>query len=149
MPPWMATRPDRTDSPLRDALRGAGLRVTPSRIAVLRLLRASASPLSHADVADRLDDLGFDRATLYRNLLDLTEKGMARRTDVGDHVWRFEAIGTEADAREHPHFVCNQCGRVECLPDVTVTMPKGVRAPKAIRQNEIEVQMKGVCDSCT
>ena len=144
----MPTSPERKDVPmLREAVRGAGLRVTPARIALLRLLRATTSPLSHADVVARLESHGFDAATLYRNLLDFADKGLARRADVGQ-VRRFEAASGEADDIAHPHFVCNQCGRVECLPDVTVVMPKGVRGPNAVRQREVEVQMKGVCDFC-
>ena len=39
---------------LRTMVRAKGLRATPSRLAVLELLRASDAPMSHGDVADRL-----------------------------------------------------------------------------------------------
>ena len=65
----------------RAAVRAKGLRATPSRLAVLELLRASDSPMSHGDVADRLANQAWDRATIYRNLTDLAEVGLARRTD--------------------------------------------------------------------
>ncbi|HEY5950915.1 MAG TPA: transcriptional repressor, partial [Kofleriaceae bacterium] len=55
---------------LRSAVRAKGLRATPSRIAVLELLRASDAPMSHGDVADRLANQAWDRATIYRNLTD-------------------------------------------------------------------------------
>lgn len=38
---------------LRREVRACGLRATPSRLAVLELLRASDAPMSHGDVADR------------------------------------------------------------------------------------------------
>jgi Fur family ferric uptake transcriptional regulator len=145
----MAPRPEKKDEQaLRDAIRAAGLRATPSRIAVLRLLRTTTSPISHADVVQRVGEHVADRATLYRNLLDFVSHGLARRTDVGDHMWRFELLGAERDETAHPHFVCNECGRVECLPDVTVSMPKGVRGPRAVRAHQVQVQMKGICDHC-
>ena len=53
---------------LRDALRARGLRATPSRMAVLALLRRHQGPLSHAEAADQLKDQGWDRATIYRKL---------------------------------------------------------------------------------
>src|SRR6204780_2529363 len=89
---------------LRTAVRAKGLRATPSRLAVLEMLRASDSPMSHGDVADRLASQAWDRATIYRNLTDLAEVGLARRTDVGDHVWRFEAVSGAHAGSAHPHF---------------------------------------------
>jgi len=83
---------------LRSAVRAKGLRATPSRLAVLQLLRASETPMSHGDVADRLATEAWDRATIYRNLTDLAETGLVRRTDVGDHVWRFEAVSDDHEA---------------------------------------------------
>src|SRR5215510_14727727 len=97
---------------LRAAVRAKGLRATPSRLAVLELLRASDAPMSHGDVADLLASQAWDRATIYRNLTDLAEAGLGRRTDVGDHVWRFDAVRADHEASEHPYFVCTECGTV-------------------------------------
>lgn len=132
---------------LRAALREAGLRATPSRVAVLRLLLSKGGPMSHADVAAALDEGGWDRATLYRNLLDLTKAGLARRNDLGDHVWRFEASG-DHEVTLHPHFVCNACGGVECLDGAVVVVPRGAQAPRALTRGGVEVHVKGLCDAC-
>ena len=58
--------------------------------------RNRAAVIVHPDEARALPSAGrrsqaWDPATIYRNLTDLSEAGLARRTDVGDHVWRFEA----------------------------------------------------------
>ena len=74
---------------LQELLRGAGLRSTSARIAVLQCLRSAKSPLSHAELADELTPLGLDKATVFRNLSDLTDAGLVVRTELGDHVWRF------------------------------------------------------------
>lgn len=132
---------------LRDAIRGAGLRATPSRIAVLGLLRGTDHAVSHGQVADRLSGEAWDRATIYRNLTDLADAGLARRTDLGDHVWRFEAVAAGHGAAQHPHFVCTSCGTVECLPDAELAFRKA-RGPRAVRSREVEVQVRGVCDGC-
>ncbi len=131
---------------LRTELRTHNLRATPSRIAVLELMRSSDSPLSHAEAADRLALKAWDRATIYRNLTDLADAGLLRRTDHGDHVWRFEAIRDDHDAEKHPHFVCVECGGVECLPGVELSAKRS--APKAVRAREVEIQLRGVCDAC-
>lgn len=136
-------------SGLRDELHTASLRATASRIAVLRLLRQTVAPLSHAEVTEQLQHEGFDRATLYRNLFDLQRVGLARRSDHGDHVWRFEAVQSGAHAtEEHPHFVCHQCGLVECLEGLEVSLPRGAKGPRAIRKKAVAVQLKGLCDRC-
>jgi Fur family ferric uptake transcriptional regulator len=131
---------------LRAAVRARGLRATPSRLAVLELVRSSEKAVSHADVADRLASQAWDRATIYRNLTDLAEAGLLRRTDVGDHIWRFEAVKDEHDA-SHPHFVCTECGDVTCLPDLELAMRR-TKAPRALRQRQVEVQVRGLCDTC-
>jgi Fur family ferric uptake transcriptional regulator len=138
---------------IRTAVRSTGLRATPSRLAVLELVRASDAPVSHGDVADRLASQQWDRATIYRNLIDLSEAGLLRRTDVGDHVWRFEAssIGEDHDT-VHPHFVCTECGRVECLREIELASRTGntrrTKLPRAVKQRQVEVHVRGLCDAC-
>lgn len=134
---------------LRSALHDKGLRATPSRLAVLDVLRASDTAMSHGDVADRLAGQTWDRATIYRNLTDLAEAGLVRRTDVGDHVWRFEAVSDAHEAAAHPHFVCTECGTVECLPEIELAVRTGRKPPRAVKQRQVEVQVRGLCDSCS
>ena len=136
---------------LRTAIRGVGLRATPSRLAVLELLRTTDAPMSHGEVADRLAAQPWDRATIYRNLTDLAEAKLVRRSDVGDHVWRFEARrATQGEAHEvqHPHFVCTDCGTVECMPELELVAKKA-RAPRAVKQRQVEIHVRGVCDACS
>jgi Fur family transcriptional regulator, ferric uptake regulator len=130
-------------------IRGAGLRVTASRVAVLGVLHDSAVPLSHSDVAAKLESLGVDRTTVYRNLVDLAEAGILRRADVG-HTWRFEvARHDEHEAGQHPHFVCSDCGTVACLPVGTVALKAARGVPSALRRGSLEIQLRGLCDACT
>lgn len=131
---------------MRAAVRDAGLRATPSRIAVLHLLRSAGTPISHSEVVAKLASQAWDPATIYRNLTDLSDVGLARRTDVGDHIWRFEAVTASHQASAHPHFVCTECGTIECLPDLEYTTR--TKAPRAIRQKRVEVQVRGLCDAC-
>ncbi|MEM6962252.1 MAG: transcriptional repressor, partial [Myxococcota bacterium] len=77
---------------LRTTLREHGLRATAARLAVLKCLANAEGPLSHSEVCSLLSDHGFDRATVYRNLVDLTERRILHRDDVGDHVWRFRFV---------------------------------------------------------
>jgi Fur family ferric uptake transcriptional regulator len=112
-------------------------------------LGEATGPVSHGDLVETLMSAGFDRATLYRNLMDLTEAGLVTRSDLGDHVWRFELRSSGNDhAVEHPHFVCVECGSVSCLPGVNVRVRTTPEAPRSLTRRGFEVQLKGRCDAC-
>ena len=132
---------------VRTILRSAGIRATPARIAVLVELRAATSPLTHADLTEVLVPFGFDKATVFRNLNDLADAELVSRTELGDHVWRFEVIDPDRPADEkHPHFVCTECGTVKCLGDMDFTSSSKRRAKSIGRITEILI--KGHCTSC-
>ena len=131
-------------------IREAGLRVTQPRLAVMHVLEKERGPLSHADLINALDGQGFDRVTLYRNLNDLADAGIVARTEVGDHVWRFELRKrAEAHSGVHPHFTCTDCGSVSCLPGDAVQISRSGRVPKSVREQTVEVSLRGVCDRCS
>lgn len=132
---------------IREMLRAAGVRATPARIAVLQELRAAEAPLTHADVAERLVPLGFDKATVFRNLNDLADCELVSRTELGDHVWRFEALDPDHRGRsKHPHFVCVDCGGVTCLDDMQFTEGSKRRASQI--GSITEILIKGHCSTC-
>lgn len=153
-------------------IRGAGLRCTAARVAVLQYLISATGPLTHAEVSEAVGpSKGFDRATIYRNLTELTEAGLVSRVELGDHVWRFElkrAGHSHTKGEDHPHFLCTSCGEVSCLDDVDVAItlkpgrgkpaggaPAGrgktakhaAERPQAIRSVQ-EVLLKGKCGKC-
>jgi Fur family ferric uptake transcriptional regulator len=129
-------------------LRRAGLRVTPARLAVLAALRGRTAPASHADLAAALEGAVPDRATVYRNLVELVKAGLARRRDLGDHVWRFEAAGARPGGKDHPHFLCTACGSLACLDTLKVSLRRGARVPRALKDDAVEILVKGLCDEC-
>ncbi len=118
-------------------------------MSVLRELRRAPRPMSHAEVVELLAGQPWDRATLYRNLVDLVGAGLATKVELGDRVWRFHrADSAPHNAAIHPHFICTECGDVSCLPEVTVNIPRrGV--PRSLRDHGVEVHLRGVCDSCS
>jgi Fur family transcriptional regulator, ferric uptake regulator len=149
----VAKRADKTgdqglDS-LQARLRNAGLRSTGPRVAVLRHLIGRAAPVSHAELCQELKGDGLDRATIYRNLIDLADVGIVSRVDLGDHVWRFELKAKDGDHEgSHPHFVCSDCGIVSCLTDSAVRIVRGKRAPKSLATKDVAIQITAKCDAC-
>ena len=136
-------------SALKTLFHSLGLRSTGARIAVYRALAEADQPLTHADVSSQLAESGFDNATIFRNLNDLTTAGLVVRTDLGDHMWRFELRGDggKSHREQHPHFLCTDCGAVACLPDGAVALRKVRGAPKAL-SGSVVVQVQGLCDEC-
>lgn len=140
-----------TVTALGDAIREHGLRATAPRIAVLKELSAARSPLTHAEVTAALAPAGFDRATVYRNLIDMAEVGLVRRADLGDHVWRFELAPRKGvqPRSEHAHFICSECGEVSCLPEEAVTLRPVPGVARALGERRLTVELRGVCDDCS
>lgn len=131
----------------RAMIRGADLRCTSCRIAVLQHLSTAGHPISHNEVAEVLVPLGYDKSTIYRCLIEMAEAGLVARLDLGDHVWRFEMLGADDEGGvDHPHFMCLDCGQVSCLPDVKVRITPTKSA--AAGANITEVLLKGHCASC-
>jgi len=144
----MARERDRAStraSDLGDVIRRAGLRATPTRLAVLDFLDNAIRPVSHGEVGAQLRTKVGDHVTVFRALNDLTRVGLLRRIDVGDRTWRFEA--DRHDMVSHPHFVCVKCGSITCLFDVDVALPSG-NVPQAIKHRAVQVLLRGRCDDC-
>ena len=105
----------------RQMIQASGLRATTARVATLLALRNS-TPLTHAEVSTRLAEDGIDKATVFRNLNDMVSANLLRRSELGDHMWRFEIIAGEDQAHAtHPHFVCVDCGTVSCMDEIELT----------------------------
>jgi Fur family ferric uptake transcriptional regulator len=141
---------ERTLGEIRTQIRAAGMRSTAPRISVLERLRRARAPLSHAEITAQLMPLGFDRATIYRNLVDLAEAGLVARVELGDHVWRYEVRDREhaRGEAEHSHFVCNDCGTVACLPEVSIAIRPAPGSRRSVVAEISEILLKGRCESC-
>ncbi len=105
----------------------------------MQVLTEAGRPLSHAEVFELVAAQGYDRATVYRNLIDLVDVGLAVRRDLGDHVWRFE-LDAARHSGDHAHFLCAECGTVACLPRGAVKVRGVARVT--------EVHVRGICDAC-
>ena len=138
---------DLSSTAIKDLLRQAGLRATPARIATLALMSQISKPLSHAEVSKKLADMDVDKATVFRNLNDLTNANLLRRTELGDHVWRFEMTNQDGhEASPHPHFLCIDCGEVSCVDKSYVSDPH----PKLSEEigTVSEIVFRGHCNNC-
>ena len=129
---------------IKNELKLGGLRLTVSRIAVYTLLKKAEKPLSYTDVLHLLGHENWDKATLYRNLIDLCEAGLIQEVDVGGKMLRYEM--KEKRSAHHSHFVCTSCGDIQCLP--TLALGQQEALPKALKTGEVDIQIRAHCDDC-
>ncbi len=130
--------------PIRDDLARAGLRVTRARVEVLRALRSAGRPVTHQDLTDDVSEHSLDRVTVYRNLNKLVGAGLVRLVCHVGGVARFEA---RQHGHVHPHFVCVECGVVQCLEGTsspTIAVSERWRASV----DRATVQLSGACPDC-
>ena len=132
---------------LEDLLRGASLRVTRPRIAVLSAVHA----LPHADTNDIIDSVraelgGVSNQAVYDGLRVLSDAGLVRRIQPPGSVARYESrVGDN-----HHHVVCRACGLmadVDCAvgaaPCITPIEDHGFVI------DEAEVIHWGLCPDCS
>jgi Fur family ferric uptake transcriptional regulator len=131
-------------------IRRAGLRRTPVRTGVLDILAQERQPLSAQQILEKLPE-GTDNVTLYRTLQTFAEKKLVHRVRGDDQVWRY-GIGSARDAtrHEHAHFVCDECGTVECLDDAPAPREarKKYKMRNGYRVEYSEVLLHGTCREC-
>jgi len=128
-------------------LRGASLRVTRPRIAVLSTVHAHP----HADTESLIDRVragygAVSHQAVYDVLHVLTDAGLVRRIQPAGSVARYEArVGDN-----HHHVVCRSCGAiadVDCATGETPCLTASDDGGFAI--DEAEVVYWGRCPTCT
>lgn len=128
-------------------LRGAGLRVTGPRVAVLAAVRAHP----HADTDSiirivRAEHGDVSHQAVYDVLRALTAAGLVRRIEPAGSVARYESRTGD----NHHHVVCRTCGDIadiDCAvgeaPCLTPSDDRGYLI------DEAEVVYWGLCPSCS
>ncbi|WP_405868631.1 MULTISPECIES: Fur family transcriptional regulator [unclassified Streptomyces] len=128
-------------------LRGAGLRVTAARVALLETVRAGdhlGVEAIASGVRDRVGHISLQ--AVYEALHALTTAGLVRRLEPPGSPARFE--GRVGD--NHHHLVCRSCGAVvdvDCAvghaPCLTASDDRGFAV------DEAEVIYWGLCPDCS
>ncbi|MDQ3677346.1 MAG: transcriptional repressor [Actinomycetota bacterium] len=97
-------------------LRGAGLRASAGRSAVVELLGHQSCLLSAQEISDQLRAEGSrgSSATVYRALETLHDLGLVRRFD-SDGIARYEPVDPSGD--HHHHIVMEDSGDVVPFED--------------------------------
>ena len=123
-----------------------GLKVTPQRLAILKLLRGN---LNHPTAEKIYNELlkeypAISLKTVYDTLERFTEAGMVRKLDIDQRKMRFDAC-----MNHHDHFHCRVCDNVYDI--ISSEQMDTVKNNKVIEGHHIDttsVNLKGVCKYC-
>ena len=132
---------------LEDRLREAGLRVTSSRVAVLRVLTDATDHPRVEQIIERvrLGGLSISTQAAYDACEALREKGLAHRIALAGGPARYEARAGD----NHHHLVCRSCGLtvdVDCVTDAAPCLHAPNDAGFSV--DEAEVTFWGLCLTC-
>jgi len=131
-------------------LKASRLRRTPVRIGVLSVLEKSPHPVAVSEILAHLPE-HTDAVTVYRTLNTFSRLHLVHRIRGEDREWRYALGGTpQKKQHQHPHFVCEDCGNVECLKESEVphNLVHTLQVAKDYKVNYYEVVLHGLCPRC-
>ena len=140
-------------SPGSDALlRKSGLRRTPVRVGVMEVLTRSRRPMSVPQILGKLRG-SVDTVTVYRTLNTFARKKLVHRVRGEDRSWLYALSDDSIDQRPehlHPHFVCDACGKVECLggAEIPRSLVASLDVSPGYDVSYPEVVLHGTCPRC-
>lgn len=128
---------------LTSAFREAGLKVTPQRQLLFKLLFDNSTHPTAEALHQKASELmpGISLRTVYQTLTDLTEMGEIQSIDVGTGSHRFDP-----NVSDHHHAVCDSCGAVH---DVYVTRAPRMQGIDGFQVNDAHIVYRGLCRACT
>jgi len=133
-------------SNFEDACREAGLRLTPQRIEIFRVLAESTDHPSaetlHLRLTDKMPTLSLD--TVYRTLGTLSDYGLVNKVETVESQARFEATHLV-----HHHLVCEKCKRIMDFQWQFIdeaTLPETVKSWGRVERKSLVAY--GTCHDC-
>jgi Fur family ferric uptake transcriptional regulator len=135
------------ETEFRSALREHGLRVTPNRLRVFRVLARHSEALTAPQLVALLAGEGMNPATVYRMMQQLTQAGIVHPVMVGHEHIGYELVSPYR--AHHDHFVCDRCARTfdlaECgLEEAVVRLAER----NGFQVSSHHAELHGLCPDC-
>ena len=134
----------RTPAELTSAFRAQGLKVTPQRQLLFRLLHDSTAHPTAESLFDQASAQmpGISLRTVYQTLHDLTAMGELQAFDLGSGATRFDP-----NIDHHHHVVCRSCSTIG---DVVVDGVGGldIDGLDGFSIETSEIVFRGLCTKC-
>ncbi|MCU1459630.1 MAG: hypothetical protein JWL73_3722 [Actinomycetia bacterium] len=136
----------KTAEQLTESFRAQGLRVTPQRQCIFRLLQDNDSHPTVDSLYDaaRVEMPTISLKTVYQTVHDLAALDEVELLDLGTGSLRVDPNVEE----EHHHLVCTNCGLVRDLPLDVSSVRLSAKARRGFDVRSVEVIARGLCDRC-
>jgi Fur family ferric uptake transcriptional regulator len=143
-----ATKSDKEAGIVEKALRESGFRWTNQRALIVREALATHDHFTAEELLDlcRKKDPKVSRATVYRTLTVLEDKGFVEGLETGDGGRRFEhVLGHE----HHDHMVCTECEKILEFRDDELERRQELAAKRVgFRIQRHSLRLYGTCKQC-
>lgn len=130
-----------------DLSRKKGLKLTPQRMVIFRILSESGKHLCADEIYQKAkkEYPMLSATTIYRNLESMVSAGLLSHLRVGGTAVRYD---TNLD--DHHHFVCNKCRKVQdiYLTDVKYELNTEKSLIGKAKIDSSELFLRGVCEDC-
>ena len=130
---------------LTEQFRAQGLKVTPQRQCIFRVLHDNpqhpTAESVYAEVSAEMPTISL--RTVYQTLHDLASMGELVQLDLGTGSARFDP---NLDA--HHHLVCDQCGRVLDVEVDTSALRVPPVASEGFTIDSTQIAFRGTCADC-
>lgn len=128
------------------ALRAQGFRMTPQRVAILRVLDECGCHLSPSEIHQRAGEIipNLTEATVYRNLDFLAQQGLVLIAHVGSG-----RIVYESAAHPHHHLYCRHCSySVQISHEDLAPLYERIQQKTGFILDTSHVTFFGICPGC-
>jgi Fe2+ or Zn2+ uptake regulation protein len=129
-----------------EILRKRGFRVTPQRLAILRIVQDAGMHLTPLEIYQqaRMALPGLTEATVYRTLNFLTEQGLVLAAHIGNGQMVYESAG-----HDHHHLICRACGHVHQIDhELLKDLYQQFQARTGYHIDSMHVTFFGLCPEC-
>lgn len=121
----------------------ARLKNTPSRLAILSVLKEKNRPLDVLQIFESIKDK-TDLATVYRTLETFFNSGLINKLEFGEGKYRYEIKG-----KDHHHLICRNCMKIEDVEDRFMNdWENDIKKEKGFLVSNHSLEFFGVCFQC-
>ena len=138
----------RNDEEYKKVLRSHGLKVTDCRLDVFNFLFEKNRTMFRSDLEKQFPQ--HDRATIYRTLLSFLESGIVHKvpseSGIASYGLCHDTCSPDHHDHNHVHFKCNNCGKTECLDNMTIP---SISLPEGYQVKDTNMILEGICENCS
>lgn len=128
-------------------LKEHGLKVTPQRLSIFKMLRTTNVHPSAETIYKALqkDHPTMSLATVYKTVDTFVQHGLIQQLNVGEDSYRYDA-----DTSEHSHIQCTKCKQILDLPKLAQvdSLRKEVESITGYSHSHEQLYFYGICPAC-